>query len=239
MLPQGASASNKVPAVLETHGWGGRRARTPGRRTKAPQRGLRRPHLGLERVRGFGRRGERRIAAVRGQGRAGADRLPRHPAGDQARRAEGPPGRLGRRVERRWGPVQHSCERRPGRRDRALHLLGEPDAGPVAKRGLQEGLGELLYNFGLVGAKNDGLDSPAGPQTGDYAEQIHDGHAQGQLHRRVLQGHPPLVPPQVDGPESGRIAAPTLIVRKRGHAVPPGRRFGTTGTSSAAELRCA
>ncbi|HWC14593.1 MAG TPA: CocE/NonD family hydrolase [Actinomycetota bacterium] len=218
MLPRGASKARPAPAVLRTHGWGGRRERVPA------------PGSLTERLveegyavmtwdsRGFGQSG--------GEANVGSPHF-------EVKDAFAVIDYLARRAEiAREGPRDPLVGWTGGSNaagvqfnTAALDRKGVIDAiVPEISWGLltedlipngvpKQGWNELLYFAGAAGAAAEGLGSPAGPQTGIYARQIHEGHAQinstgdvsKEIHRWFRHKSTTI--------RSRAIDAPTLIIQ--------------------------
>ncbi len=214
MLPPGASASQPVPAILRTHGWGGERERTPG---AFLNRLLDEGYAILTwDSRGFGDSGgEANIASPEFEVKdAGAlmDYLATRP--EIQKDGPGDP-RVGWTGGSNAAGVQFNTAALDHRVDAIVPeiswgLLTE-DLNPNTV--YKQGWGELLYNFGLVGAKQDGLDSPAGPQTGDYAEEIHEGYRQTKASGRVDKDIGAWFRHKSTVVRSHKVDAPTLIIQ--------------------------
>ncbi len=174
MLPPGASASAPVPAILRTHGWGGERERTP---STFLRRLLDEGYAILTwDSRGFGDSGgEANIASPEFEVKdAGA--LMDYLASRPEIQKDGPNDpRVGWTGGSNAAGIQFNTAALD---DRVEAIVPEISWGLLTRdlrpnNVYKQGWGELLYHAGLAGATQDGLDSPAGPQRGEYAEQIH------------------------------------------------------------------
>jgi ABC-2 type transport system ATP-binding protein len=214
MLPAGASAEAPVPAILQTHGWGGSRQRRPGGTSG----------ILLERgyailtwdSRGFGESGgEANVAAPEFEVRdaqALIDYLALRPEIAKERRNDPLVGWIGGSnaagVQLNTAAVD----------DRIDAIAPEIPWGDLVQDLIPNGVpkvawDELLYAAGFATAQTAGLQSPAGTQLGAYAKEIHLGHAQivatGELSSDISAwyAHRSTVR------RADQITAPTLIVQ--------------------------
>ncbi|MGH3665089.1 MAG: alpha/beta hydrolase family protein, partial [Egibacteraceae bacterium] len=213
MLPPGASRSSKVPAILETHGWGGERRRTPG---GTAGRLLDRGYAILTwDSRGFGDSGGE--ASPGGPAEVGdARRLVDFLAarGDIAKDRPGDP-KVGWIGGSNAGGVQLNT----AAVDRRLDAIApEISWGDLVADLLPNGVPKqswdtLLYTVGAAGAGTGGLDSPAGAQTGVYAEEIHRGYVQLNTTQQLSSDVRRFFASRSTTIRSHRITAPTLLVQ--------------------------
>ncbi|HVF53308.1 MAG TPA: CocE/NonD family hydrolase [Actinomycetota bacterium] len=215
MLPAGASAASKVPVVMRTHGWGGRREETV---TPFLERLLSEGYAVFTwDSRGFGNSGgEANIGSPDFEvkdAQALIDYLATRPEilldrpGDPRVGWTGGSNAAGVQfntaaVERRldaivpeisWGYLPHD-------------LL--PNG--VSKQGWVE----LLYGAGFAGAGPQGMeyDNPAGPQTGNFAQEIHEGHTMLNSTGSIPKNLYDWFEHKSSVIRSGQIKTPTLII---------------------------
>ena len=214
MLPADASKETPVPAVLQTHGWGGTRQVTPdglaGRLLDSGYAVL------TWDSRGFGASG--------GEANVGSpdfevkdaqeliDYLAKRP--EIALEAPGDP-LLGWVGGSNAAGVQFNTAAVERRIDAIVpeiswgDLVGDLVPGDVGKQSWDE----LLYVAGAASGATGGIASPAGPQTGVYAREIHVGSAQlnstGQIDAQIRKwfAHKSTTK------RSSKIKAPTLIIQ--------------------------
>lgn len=214
MLPAGASESSPVPAILRTHGWGGERERNPNAfLTRLLDAGY---AILTWDSRGFGDSGgEANIGSPHFEAKdAGAlmDYLAARP--EILKDAPGDP-RVGWTGGSNAGGVQFNTAALDHRVDAIVPEISwgllTQDLNPnnVYKRGW----GELLYHAGLAGASQDGLDSPAGPQAGEYAEQIHRGYQEIKTTGGISDEIEKWFRHKSTIVRSHKITAPTLIIQ--------------------------
>ncbi|MCA1702822.1 MAG: hypothetical protein LC808_05945 [Actinobacteria bacterium] len=222
MLPAGAAADNKVPVVLETHGWGGSRNRTP---SPFDSRLLDAGYaIFTWDSRGFGDSGgEANIASPQFEVKD-AQKLIDYLAGRPEIQLDAPGDpRVGWIGVSNAAGVQFNTAAVDHRIDA---IAPEISWGTLTQDLLpngvyKQGWGELLYDVGLSGTKPDGsdgavkggLDSPAGPQTGDYAPQIHQGHAEISAGDGYSQETYDWFHAKSTTLRSGKITTPTLILQ--------------------------
>jgi predicted acyl esterase len=213
MLPSGASAQTPVPAVLRTHGWGGERERTPaGIVARLLDEGY--AVLTWD-SRGFGDSGgEANIGSPNFEvkdAQALIDYLDSRPEilEDESGIA------LGWTGGSNAAGVQFNTAAVEDRIDAIVpeiswgNLVQDLNPNGVYK----QGWGELLYNAGLAGASQDGLDSPAGPQTGDYAPEIHQAYQEQKRDGTISKDTRRFFAHKSTVRRSGKIEAPTLIIQ--------------------------
>ena len=174
MLPEGASATTPVPAVIGTHGWGGTRATTPSGLT---QRLLDGGYAILTwDSRGFGESGGEANVGAPGYEvedvKAILDWLATRPE----IRLDGPGDpRVGWIGGSNAGGVQLNTA---ALEDRVEAIVPEIPWGDLVQDLIPNGVPKqtwntLLYGAGLATGTANGLQSAAGPQTGAYPAQIH------------------------------------------------------------------
>lgn len=183
MLPPNASKARPVPVVLRTHGWGGRRERSPSPGSLTDRLIDEGYAVMTWDSRGFGQSGGEANVGSPDFEVKDAFGVIDYLSGRKEIAQEGPGDPLvGWTGGSNAAGVQFNTAALDRKRlidaivpEISWGLLTE-DLIPngVAKQGWNE----LLYFAGAAGATVDGLGSPAGPQTGVYARQIHDGHAQ-------------------------------------------------------------
>lgn len=214
MLPARASARNPVPVVLETHGWGGTRRTAPG--------GLSERLLDAGYAiftwdaRGFGDSGgEANIDSPEFEVKD-VQALMDYLASRKEILKDGPKDpRLGWIGGSYAGGIQLNTAGIDHRPDAIVPEISWADLvqdlypNDVLKRTWDQ----LLYAAGAATGAANGLDSPAGPQTGVYAQQIHQAYALGtttgtfpdDLRKWFFQKSTILRAP--------RITTPTMIVQ--------------------------
>jgi len=214
MLPAGASAGSPVPAILRTHGWGGERERTP---TGIVQRLLDEGYAVLTwDSRGFGDSGGEANVGSPDFEVKDAMQLVDYLASRPEILLDGPGDP---RVGWTGGSNAAGIQFNTAAFDRRLEAIvpeiswGKLTRDLVPNRVYKQGWGELLYNVGLTGATQDGLDSPAGPQTGEYAEEIHDGHNEITATGTYSAETKEWFRHKSTTIRSGRITTPTLIIQ--------------------------
>lgn len=213
MLPPGASAKRPVPAILETHGWGGSRVRTPG---AWEQPLLDRGYAILTwDSRGFGDSGGEASPggpAEIGDASALIDYLATRP--EIARDAPGDP-KVGWIGPSNAAGVQFNAAATEGRVDAIAPLVAwgnlHQDLWPngAVKTAWWEG----VYAVGLVSAMSDGWDSPAGSQFGVFDAHIHSTHAELLATGSMSAENKAWWTERATTAHSGSITAPTLIVQ--------------------------
>lgn len=214
MLPAGASAKDPVPAILSTHGWGGTRQRDPEAGT-------------------IGRLVDRGYAVLtwdsRGFGQSGGEAGPGGPPEVADARmlidylAERPEIALDRPGDPKVGWVGGSnaggVQFNTAAVDRRVDAIApEISWGHLPQNLIPNGVPKLawdtlLYGAGAAGAGSGGLDSPAGPQTGVYAHQIHLGTAQINSTQQLTSEVSLWFGERSTTIRSGQITAPTLITQ--------------------------
>ncbi|MGH2752485.1 MAG: CocE/NonD family hydrolase [Actinomycetota bacterium] len=214
MLPAGASEGSPAPVVLQTHGWGGTRARTPG------------GFLGrlLDRgyavmtwdSRGFGESGGEANIGAPGfevaDARALIDYLAARP--EILQDAPGDP-RLG------WigGSNAAGVQFNTAAVDRRIEaIVPEISWGNLVRDLLPGGVLKqtwdlILYGAGAATAATLGIWSPAGPQTGIFAEEIHLAFAQGASTGNLDDDLIAWFSKRSTTRRSHKVDAPTLIIQ--------------------------
>ncbi len=214
MLPAGASSAKRVPAILQTHGWGGSRQRTPdGTAGLLLERGY---AILTWDSRGFGESGgEANVAAPRFEVRdakALLDYLATRP--EIKRDAPGDP-RVGWIGGSNAAGVQFNTAALDRRVDAIAPEIswGDLPQDLTPNQVPKLAWDELLYFAGAATATARGLQSPAGTQTGAYAKEIHLGHAQmvatGEQSSDITRWFAHRSTTQ----RSQRITTPTLIIQ--------------------------
>ncbi len=213
MLPGDASATSRVPAILETHGWGGSRRTTPsGTVGRLLERGY---AILTWDSRGFGDSGGEAgpggTPEVR-DAQALLDYLAARP--EILTDAPGDP-RVGWVGGSNAGGVQLNT----AAVDRRVDAIAPEIAwGDLVQNLVPNGVPKqtwdtLLYGAGAAGAAAGGLDSPASPQTGVYAEQIHRGNVEINTTQQLSSEVSQWFAERSTTIRSGNITAPTLLVQ--------------------------
>ncbi|MDQ4005551.1 MAG: CocE/NonD family hydrolase, partial [Actinomycetota bacterium] len=178
MLPAGASAEQQVPAVLQTHGWGGSRSTTPSGIT---QRLLDSGYAILTwDSRGFGESGGEANVGAPGYEVEDAKALLAYLASRPEILTDGPDDpRVGWIGGSNAGGIQFNTAALD---DRVEAIVPEISWGDLVQDLNPNGVVKqswdtLLYGVG-VASFPAGVGSPAGPQTGIYAQQIHQAFAE-------------------------------------------------------------
>ncbi len=213
MLPAGASGDRPVPAILETHGWGGSRLRAPG---AWEQPLLDRGYAVLTwDSRGWGDSGgEASPAGPAEVGDAGAmiDYLASRPEIELDRPGDPKVGWLG---ASNAAGVQYNTAATDRRVDAIAPIAGWGDLNRdlwpngTVKTAWWEG----VYAAGLVTAMSDGWDSPAGAQFGVFDQHIHSTHTELLLTGQMSAENKAWWAARSTTTHSGAITAPTLIVQ--------------------------
>jgi ABC-2 type transport system ATP-binding protein len=179
MLPAGASASRPVPLVFNTHGWGGERNRDASGMSGTL---LKNGYAVLTwDARGFGDSGgEAQVDSQQYEVRdveALIDFAAKQHAIQLDRRGDPRMGMVGGSYA---GGIQLMTAAADRRVDAIVPAIAWNDLVRSLKPGgvLKFGWGTLLYGDGVANGLAGGLDSPAGPQTGALAPQIHEAYAQ-------------------------------------------------------------
>jgi ABC-2 type transport system ATP-binding protein len=214
MLPDGASADNPVPVVLKTHGWGGQRERTPaGVTERLIDQGF---AIFTWDARGFGESGdEAHVDSPQYEVKDVIkllDYLAKRPEIKKDAPGDVRAGWIGGSYA---GGIQLNTSGIDHRVDTLVpeipwaNLIRDLYPNKVLKRNWDQ----LLYGAGLASATTEGIGSPAGPQTGQYDEHIHEAEAQGtttqqfdkELQRWFYQKSTILRAP--------RVKVPTMIMQ--------------------------
>lgn len=180
MLPEGASEDAPVPVILYTHGWGGTRTTTVGGTAETL---LDKGYAVFSwDARGFGDSGgEANIDSVEFEVKdvqALMDYLAERPEIQKDGPGDARMGWIGGSYA---GGIQLNTA---GVDHRVDALIPEIAWGDLVRslypnEVIKRNWGVLLYGSGAATATGNGLDSPAGPQTGVYAPQIHQAFAEG------------------------------------------------------------
>ena len=180
MLPEGASAANPVPVILKTHGWGGTREVAPAGVT---ERLLNKGYaIFTWDARGFGQSGgEANIDSPEFEVKDTIkliDYLATRPEIQKDAPGDIRAGWIGVSYA---GGIQLNTSAFDHRVDALVpeipwaDLVQDLFPNGVVKRSWDQ----LLYGAGAASATTEGIGSPAGPQTGVYAQQIHQAQAEG------------------------------------------------------------
>lgn len=214
MLPRGASKSNPVPAVLQTHGWGGSRTRTPA---GTVERLLDEGYAVLTwDSRGFGHSGGEANVGSPDFEVKDAGELMTYLASRPEIQKDGPNDpRVGWIGGSNAGGVQFNTAALDHRVDA---IVPEIAWGDLVQDLLPNGVpkqtwDELLYWAGLAGATAPGVSSPAGPQAGNYAEEIHMASAQMHATASISKDIRRWFAHKSTVVRSHMISAPTLIIQ--------------------------
>ncbi|MEA2447430.1 MAG: type transport system ATP-binding protein, partial [Actinomycetota bacterium] len=176
MLPDGASAAAPVPVVLMTHGWGGKRTRTADDGTLVKRLLDNDYAVFTWDSRGFGESGgEANVDSPEFEVKD-ATALIDYLATRKEIQKDGPGDiRAGWMGGSYAGGIQLNTSGFDHRVDALIpeipwaNLLRDLYPNNVLKRNWDQ----LLYGAGVAAASSDGAQSPAGPQTGNYNEHIH------------------------------------------------------------------
>ena len=180
MLPEGASAENPVPVVLKSHGWGGNRDTEPsGVTERLINQGY---AIFTWDERGFGQSGGEAHIDAPAYEVKDVIKLIDYLSGRPEIQKDGPGD-----IRAGWiggsyaGGIQLNTSAFDHRVDALVpeipwaNLVRDLFPNKVLKRSWDQ----LLYGAGAVSATTEGIGSPAGPQTGNYAEEIHRAEAEG------------------------------------------------------------
>jgi ABC-2 type transport system ATP-binding protein len=214
MLPGDASADNRVPAILKTHGWGGTRdTSTGGFNGDLLERGY---ALLTWDSRGFGDSGGEANVGAPGFEVEDAKALIDYLAtrNEILLDAPGDP-RLGWIGGSNAGGVQFNTAALD---DRVDAIVPEISWGNLIHDLLPNGVVKntwdlLLYGAGAAAGAADGLDSPAGPQTGIYAQQIHQAFVEGLATGDLSEQSREWFAFRSTTTRSRKVEAPTLIIQ--------------------------
>lgn len=214
MLPAEASASHPVPAILETHGWGGSRRRTPsGTAGRLLEEGY---AILTWDSRGFGHSGGAANVGSPDFEVKDAGALMTYLASRPEIEKDGPRDpRVGWIGGSNAGGVQLNTAALDHRVDAIVPEIawGDLVQDLVPNDVPKETWDELLYWAGLAGATAPGVTSPAGPQPGNYAEEIHRGHAELVANGSVSKEIRGWFDHKSTVVRSSKITAPTLIIQ--------------------------
>jgi ABC-2 type transport system ATP-binding protein len=214
MLPGEASGRHRVPVVFQTHGWGGTREESPSGFT---ERLLGNGYAVLTwDSRGFGDSGgEANVDSLEFEVRdaqALIDFVAKRP--EILTDAPGDP-RMGWVGGSYAGGIQLNTAAVDARPDAIIPEIAWADLvqdlypNQVIKRTWDQ----LLYAAGAAAATGDGLDSPAGPQTGVYAQEIHRAEAMGTATGEFPEDLEKWFAARSTIINTPRITAPTMIIQ--------------------------
>jgi ABC-2 type transport system ATP-binding protein len=214
MLPAGASKKSPVPVVLQTHGWGGTRARSPSGLLTAL---LRRGYAVLTwDSRGFGESGGEANIGAPGFEVADARSLIDYVAGrpEILKDSPGDP-RLGWIGGSNAAGVQLNTAAIDKRIDA---LVPEISWGDLVRDLLPGGVVKqtwtlILYGAGGATAAALGIWSPAGPQTGIFAREIHLAFTQGATTGSLDESLIEWFSKRSTTRRTHKVDAPTLIIQ--------------------------
>jgi ABC-2 type transport system ATP-binding protein len=214
MLPAQASAASPVPAVIGTHGWAGSRSRSPsGLASHLLDRGY--AVLTWD-SRGFGQSGGEVNIGAPGFEVEDAKALLSYLAGRPEILVDGPDDpRVGWIGGSNAGGVQLNTAALDDRVEAIVpeipwgDLVRDLLPGDVAKQSWEA----LLYGAGLATGTALGLQSPAGPQTGAYPREIHQGYAEVTATGTVSQPIRDWFAFRSTTARSADIRTPTLIIQ--------------------------
>lgn len=214
MLPAGASRQRPVPVILQTHGWGGNRARAPeGILDRLLGRGY---AILTWDSRGFGESGGEANVGAPGFEVSDAGALIDYLAGRPEIRQDAPGDpRLGWIGGSNAGGVQLNTAALDHRVDAIVpeiswgDLVGDLLPGEVAKQTWDA----LLYGAGGAAAVGEGVSSPAGPQTGNFAREIHVAFAETTTTGEISAASRKWFAFRSTVRRSDRISAPALVIQ--------------------------
>ena len=214
MLPEGASAEAPVPAVIGTHGWGGTRSTSPSGLT---QRLIEDGYaIFTWDSRGFGESGGEANVGAPGFEVEDAKALLTYLAGRPEIRTDGPGDpRVGWIGGSNAGGVQFNTAALDDRVDAIVpeiswgNLVQDLTPNGVPKQSWDT----LLYAAGLATGTANGLQSAAGPQTGAYPPQIHQGFVELATTGSNSQPIRDWFAFRSTTPRSKAIQTPTLIIQ--------------------------
>ncbi|MPZ90204.1 MAG: hypothetical protein GEU68_00995 [Actinobacteria bacterium] len=214
MLPAGASAASPSPVVLQTHGWGGTRAKSPSGLMNVL---LRRGYAVLTwDSRGFGESGGEANIGAPGfevaDARSLIDFVAKRP--EILKDSPGDP-RMGWIGGSNAAGVQFNTAAVDKRIDA---LVPEISWGNLVRDLLPGGVLKqtwdlILYGAGGVTAATLGIWSPAGPQTGIFAREIHEAFVQGVALGELDDGLIEWFSKRSTTVRSHKVDAPTLIIQ--------------------------
>ncbi|MGH2712240.1 MAG: CocE/NonD family hydrolase [Actinomycetota bacterium] len=214
MLPEGASADAPVPAILGTHGWGGTRATSPSGLT---QRLLDNGYAILTwDSRGFGESGGEANVGAPGFEVEDAKALMSYLASRPEILTDGPDDpRVGWIGGSNAAGVQFNTAALDHRIEAIVpeiswgNLIQDLTPNGVAKQTWND----LLYGAGLATGLANGLQSSAGPQTGAYPPQIHQGFVEITTTGKASKPIEDWFSFRATTTRSADIRTPTLIIQ--------------------------
>lgn len=214
MLPDGASAKNPVPVVLKTHGWGGSRDKsTEGFNGTLLKRGY---AILTWDSRGFGHSGGEANVGAPGFEVDDAKALISYLASRKEILKDGPSDpRVG------WigGSNAAGIQFNTAALDRRVEaIVPEISWGNLVENLVPNGVIKntwdvLLYGAGAATGAAGGIGSPAGPQTGIYAQEIHQSFVEGLSTGDLSEGSREWFAFRSTTRRSGKIRTPTLIIQ--------------------------
>ena len=214
MLPAGASRRNRVPVVFQTHGWGGTREQSPGGFTG---RLLDNGYAVLTwDSRGFGDSGgEANVDSPEFEVRdaqALIDFVATRP--EILTDAPGDP-RMGWIGGSYAGGIQLNTAAVDSRPDAIIPEIAWADLVQdlYPNRVVKKTWDQLLYASGAATAAGEGLDSPAGPQSGVYAQEIHRAEAIGTATGEFPEDIEKWFAARSTIINTPKITAPTMIIQ--------------------------
>jgi len=214
MLPAGASKKAPAPVVLQTHGWGGTRAETPsGILGRLLDRGY---AVMTWDSRGFGESGGEANIGAPGFEVADARALIDYLAARPEIQKDGPNDpRLGWIGGSNAAGVQLNTAAVDKRIDA---LMPEISWGNLVRDLLPGGVLKqtwdlILYGGGGATAATLGIWSPAGPQTGVFAQEIHEAFVQGGATGKIDESLRKWFARRSTARRSHKVTAPTLIIQ--------------------------
>lgn len=214
MLPPGASRHDPVPAILNTHGWGGTRSVTP---TAFQDRLLRAGYAILTwDARGFGDSGgEAHIDAPAFEVRDTIELIDYLASRPEIQKdAPGDP-RFGWYGGSYAGGIQLNTAAFDHRVEAIVPEIpwGDLVQDLYPNRVLKKTWDQLLYGAGLASGAANGLDAAQGPQVGVYARQIHEAEAIGTATGELPNDLVEWFRKKSTVLYVHRITAPTMIVQ--------------------------
>jgi ABC-2 type transport system ATP-binding protein len=214
MLPAEASRRHRVPVVFQTHGWGGTREESPGGFTA---RLLENGYAVLTwDSRGFGDSGgEANVDSPEFEVRdaqALIDFVAKRP--EILTDAPGDP-RMGWIGGSYAGGIQLNTAAVDARPDAIIPEIAWADLVQdlYPNRVIKKTWDQLLYAAGAAAATGDGLDSPAGPQTGVYAQEIHQAEVMGSATGEFPEDVEKWFAARSTIINTPKITAPTMIIQ--------------------------
>lgn len=214
MLPDGASAQNPVPVVLKTHGWGGSRDKsTEGFNGTLLKRGY---AILTWDSRGFGHSGGEANVGAPGFEVDDAKALISYLASRKEILKDGP---RDPRVGWIGGSNAAGIQFNTAALDRRVEaIVPEISWGNLVRDLVPNGVVKntwdvLLYGAGAAAGAAGGLGSPAGPQTGVYAQEIHEAFIEGLSTGDLSEASREWFSFRSTTRRSGDIKTPTLIIQ--------------------------